>query len=446
MAALPLVVAAAFSDDRPARERAGSARRARAVIDSRWQDDLSIGRADQTGAVVHGRPAGVSVDWVNFAPPVNPEDLTITPDAGLFRWLDVASQPDSFYRDVTSPRSLSTQPSEFVVPLNWWVRFDEAGDYTVRTSTRISTSLKTSGVKVASNPVTFHVAPMAEADEVAEVRRLRALIDAGPAKSRAIAEEACEALLFLTGDAAVRDKVDLFLHPPREIASCIHSRWGLHISRNAELVASLLEQSLKDNAASLKVWNIEDVVTFRIWAEMATLMDTAQGDKSVLRRMKEERSAALRRQYVEDIASRLKDLPPDARRSAALELMKGARGPMPPAVRDMLVEQFETLSPQEQSSLVLSRWQELDAPALVLPVFRQVLARPDQSPENPDRAPALSALLKLSPVEGRSLLIAEILDQRSATMPQTVRLPKPCLLPGNRPSAPEAHRGSRRIS
>src|SRR6185295_10201674 len=97
--------------------------------------------------------------------PASPiDEIIITPDAGLFHWLDLYSERGRYWPDYGSMMSM---PASVELALNSWVRFDAPGDYSVRVKTNRVTCPE-GRRPLVSNDVTFHIAPMSDAEEAAE--------------------------------------------------------------------------------------------------------------------------------------------------------------------------------------------------------------------------------------------------------------------------------------
>src|ERR687892_382724 len=103
------------------------------------------------------------------------DTVAISPEFGVTRWLDEMSGGVRHARCVISTQKLSNVPQRVEIILNDTLRFDTGGRYTVSVTTRRVTKESVPGsppITLTTNPITFEVEPMSEADEAAEVKRL----------------------------------------------------------------------------------------------------------------------------------------------------------------------------------------------------------------------------------------------------------------------------------
>jgi len=113
------------------------------------------------------------------------EQIDITPEQGVVRWQELQQMPDGYGRDYGSRSTLSDQPVEMKFPLNYWLRFDEPGDYAVRLRTRrvsYSTDGRTDTALpwIATNTVAFTIVMMSADEESAEASRVSTRLDMKP--------------------------------------------------------------------------------------------------------------------------------------------------------------------------------------------------------------------------------------------------------------------------
>ncbi len=123
-----------------------------------------------------GRP-GYQVD-TTIDKSARPEDqIQISPEDGVFRWRELYSTPDAYGRDYGTSLRLSERPVDMTMPLNYWLRFDEPGVYTVRVRTRRASAVNEREMLppwLTTNEVTFKVVTMTEHEEEVEAPDQRA--------------------------------------------------------------------------------------------------------------------------------------------------------------------------------------------------------------------------------------------------------------------------------
>lgn len=351
------------------------------------------------------------------------DQIQIAPADGVFHWRELLSTPDDYGRDYASIIGLSSQPVGLTMPLNYWFRFDEPGEYTVRVSThrvRVAAA-DLDGMRLPSfttNEVKFRVVMMTEHEEEAEARRLGALLDTLPGNDLTAQTERCEDLAFLTGDAGTREKVRRYLHPQGRY----DANWtgdlglGLYISRSTSLVIAMLEADMRD--PTKPVANLLTLVDLRLWMEMPALIAEAHGDMNALRTRKRERVNVLRAEYVQEAIVSLPQRTKPARRETAASLVSILRirdggpppatpTPLPAAVRTILIDEFDELELTTQADLVEQHWKDIRDPKL-LPALEKMLT----SPESWVRDTPMAAILDIAPERAKPLFIVEMLKPR----------------------------------
>ena len=351
------------------------------------------------------------------------DQIEVTPENGAFRWRELLSTPDSYGRDYGNSSALSARPVDMTMPLNYWFRFDEPGDYTVRVRTRrvrvaADTLREMPSPWLMTNAVTFKIVMMTEQEEEVEARRLSALLDTLPANDLETQTERCEDLAFLTSDAGTREKVRRFLHPQgRYDGNWIGDlRMGLYISRSTSLVIALLEADMRD--PTKPVGHIMELIDLRLWMEMPVLVAEAQGDMNALRRRKRARIDALRAEYAKEVIASLAQRTGWARRETAASLVSLLRNydgaplpvapaPLPTVVRRVLIDEFAELEPMTQGYLVQQHWKDIRDPKL-LPALERMLTSPDMWV----RQQPMAAILDIAPERAKPIFIAQMLRPR----------------------------------
>jgi hypothetical protein len=335
--------------------------------------------------------SGYSVDTYTTLPVSPTDEIDISPDTGVFHWLDLYG---SWTPDVMSFEDPPPATVEVVLPLNWWVRIDRAGDYTVCVRTRRLHEPahpphrgQGAAVPVTTNAVTFHVDLMTDDEEAAEVRRLSALVDSTPPRDLTLQTERCEDLSFLSGDAAAREKVRQYLHPERHVAG----NWerdlsmGFFISKNPSIILNVFEDALNDLSRPARTDWIYQAAAIRGW-----INQLAGGPRQS--RMMPRSDDPIRQEYVDRQIASLRSREGRSRLDTALTLVMiagGRKEPIADVVRQVIVEGFESFSTGDQVWLVSERWRDIRDPAL---------------------APALRRLLTVSPAGPPAKVLAALAD------------------------------------
>lgn len=181
---------------------------------------------------------GYQVDTIpDRSEPAN-DAISVSPDSGVYHWLDEFRGGRHYARCVISLAKLSTNPTRLEILLNDSIRFDRPGKYSVQVTTHrvslISLRLESHPpIALTTNEVSFEVQPMSVADEEREVKRLSDLLDA--ARGWQAEERLTQELSFLTGDASLREKVRRFLNSEGRSGNYgQHTTFGLFIARVAK--------------------------------------------------------------------------------------------------------------------------------------------------------------------------------------------------------------------
>ena len=360
----------------------------------------------------------------NPASPI--DDVVITPDVGLFHWLDRYAETDRYAPDYSGLVDPTRESVQVLIPLNQWVRFDTEGDYTVQIKTRRIRSrtgprdLDGPALTITTNAVSFHVDLMSDAEEAAEAQRLSALLDIAT-KDLKLQEERCQDLGFLPGDHATREKVRQYFKPDGHIAG----NWtrdlsmGFFISRRPELILSRFEDAMADVSVPTQGDWITQAAVMRQWIETLARPAPLPSEVDRVRSEKARQWDAVRKEYVDRLAESLTQRTGRSRlyTAEAVLVIQGGRGlPMPAEVRQVIVDEFDSLPSEEQGALVSARWKEIRDPKLV-PALRALLAAPGYLP----RTDILKALTDIDPDSARSGYIAEIINPRSTADVETLK-------------------------
>src|SRR5947209_13332591 len=79
---------------------------------------------------------GYQVETIRDRDEPRSDSISVAPDAGVNRWLDDYLSGERYMRDVISFKKLSVSPTRVELLLNDTLRFDRAGRYSVKVTTR----------------------------------------------------------------------------------------------------------------------------------------------------------------------------------------------------------------------------------------------------------------------------------------------------------------------
>jgi hypothetical protein len=324
---------------------------------------------------------GYNLNTTTTQPASPVDDVTISPDSGVFHWLDDYSRRGRYSPDYAGMTRLSDEPSTVELTLNDWFRFDQPGHYTVSITTRrVSKPARARDpwgepISLTTNDVSFEVTPMSDAEEQAEIQ-------GGDPE-----------LLYLTGDPSTREKVRRYLKSEGDPL-------GLYIARNRALVIQLLEDALYDPKRP---------VTGGLLSTLGRLR-SLQDDEADPR--KSERG------YIERLAASLPKRTGESRTTTAITILTwvthehSSGDPLSASMRDILKQQFEALPASQQEYLLRAHWVLLREPSLV-PAIEQLLRPNGGADQFSTRAIMLERLMDLAPGEARPFVLAEIRDSTS---------------------------------
>jgi hypothetical protein len=361
---------------------------------------------------------GYKLEQTAAGVPLSLDDVILSPHSGVFDWAYEYRDGKRYYDDTSSPAKLSAVPTDLEFPLNNFVRFDKPGRYSVSVKTeRVSTGnfgeKNYSHLSLQTNQVSFEVKPMSEAEELEEVKRLSALLDAKPnlREENRIAEE----LSYLGGEASTREKVRRFLiQQPFSINIAL----GLYTARNRALVIKLLENALRDTdrAATRELWS--RLVHLRVLQEDANLRATTNsGAKESTHR--DERFAEIGQSYLRELIESLPKRTGKNRVTTATEILLSLQRVNPPRdmfdkVREIILKEFDNLDILYREYLLGAYWEQLRDP-LLLPSIERMLndkGVPQMYSYNV-RTTALKHLIELNQEKARPFVIDEIRNPNS---------------------------------
>src|SRR5580765_3486056 len=353
----------------------------------------------------------------------NADELTVTPEAYVSHWRREAF--GGGYRDYSSIAKLSTAPVRIQFELNDSIRFDRPGKYSVRFTTRRARP-SSSGhdylppIPVTTNEVSFDVQAMSDAEEEQKVKRLSADIDA--ARDWQTQSKFARELAFLTGDTAAREKVRRYLSAqsvaPGNYASEIYS--GLFIARNRALVLQLLEKTMRDPSTQVEASLLGVLISLRFLEQNPGL--PKPGITGISEPNEDPRRVEIQESYVRELAAGLGKRTGQSQAITAMTVLTHlpkdpkAAAPLLAESRQIVLEQFETLSVYGHEYLLEQYWNVLRDPSLI-PVFKKLLGTTDRMSRGINKT-VLKRLIDLSPDEARPYVIAEISDPQSFVDPE----------------------------
>jgi hypothetical protein len=375
--------------------------------------------------------SGYAVDTTTTNPASPIDEVVVSPETGVFPWLDIYSAPNRYSPDYSSLSKLSTTPTDVVIALNQWVRFDLPGEYTVRITTRrlrpdTPPFYSGRGTPLVTNVISFRIERMSEAEEQAEIQRVGALLDATPKSNHEALTEYCEDLAFLAGDAGAREKVRRYFLLEGQISGNCRGAlsMGFYISRSSQPILAVLEGRLRDLTVPASTDVINLASEMRFWEQAPGVYAEARGDMQLLWRLKKERSAGIREAYIAEVVESLGVRVGASRRTTAETIASiGTPLSQSSAAVKILKAEFDQLSVDEQRWLVQARWKELRDPALV-PALKRLASTVSAS----SRTPFLGALLDVAPDDVRPFFVAAMLDSPYVSDFDVLRrLPQPTL-------------------
>lgn len=323
------------------------------------------------------------------------------------------------YRDYSSIQKLSTTPIRIPFVLNDAIRFDQPGRYTIRFTTQRVRPVSPKPnewlppIPLTTNEISFEILPMTGTEEQQEVDRILKAIQSNP--DTKTQTKLGQAMAFLTGDVAAREKVRIFLNPSPQPNFSSLMYYGIYISRNRELVLQLLESAMRDPTRPVEPFLLGVATSLRFLYQHgatqkldADMILSADGDP---------RSNAIRDAYVAELAAGLSKRTSNSQTRTALTILKNlpkepeANAALQRAARGIVLQQFDTLDEYEQEYLLRQYWSQLRDPSLA-PALRKMLSTGGPGTKN-NHETALQRLKEIAPEEVRPFVIQEIKDPKS---------------------------------
>ncbi len=381
---------------------------------------------------------GYDVDTVTDKT-VSPSDtLFISPDAGVFHWLDEYLGGGRGFRDYFTVQKLSLAPTRVEIMVNSVVRFERPGRYSVSVRTRRVTQRKDLNdrtprtVTLTSNEVSFDVQPMSDAEEAKEVERLSAGLDL--LRDVQSEEKLTLELSFLTGDISSREKVRRFLNAEGRSGNYFQNiSLGLYSARNRALVFQLLEAAMRDPSRPVTYALLGAVAELKLLRQNAGLPQKPAANGAMLDPFGDPQYNAIQDAYVTELAAGLSKRTGKSQTTTAITLLSRlSKTPQSAAlneVRRVLIQQFQDLHPYDQEYLLRVYWDQLHDASL-LPAIKQMLSSKGLASKTIHDS-ALKRLIELAPQEARPFVVSEVIDPTSmvdfeilrsladATLPET---------------------------
>ena len=363
---------------------------------------------------------GYDVDTVTDKTGSPSDTLFISPDSGVFHWLDEYLGGGRSFRDYFTVQKLSPVPTRVEVILNSVVRFERPGRYSVSLRTRRVTQRKDlndrapRAVTLTSNEVSFDVQPMSEADEAKEVQKLSAALDVS--RDVQSEEKLTEELSFLTGDISSREKVRRFLNSEGRSGNYFQNiSLGLYVARNRALVFQLLEAAMRDPSRPVTYALLGVVTKLKLLRQNADLPQKPAANSAMLDPFGDPQSNAIQDAYVTELAAGLSKRTGKSQTTTAMTTLgRLSKTPQTAAlneVRRILIQQFQDLHPFDQEYLLRVYWDQLHDLSL-LPAIKQMLSGKDKANKMVHDT-ALKRLIELAPDEARSFVVSEVVDPTS---------------------------------
>jgi hypothetical protein len=364
--------------------------------------------------------AGYQVDTVPDGSQPTSDFATVSPEAGVHRWLEERAGGRLYGRDVFAPVSLSNAPVRVEFVLNNTIRFDSPGRYVVTVTThRVWPASRPQEARrtlaLTTNEVVFDVQPMSEAEEEKEVKRISDALDA--ARGWQAEDKLTRELSYLTGDASAREKVRRFLDSEGRTGNYGANIYnGLFIARDRALVLRLLEAAMRDPKRPVTFGLLGVVTTLRVLQD-GGLPRRPTVVVGMLSPEEDPKVTQVRDVYLRELAAGLSSRAGKSQTTTATTLLMSLskRPQADPAtlaeVRRILLQQFDSLDPFDREYLVRVYWEQMRDPALV-PSLEKMLDYKGFSSKNVHDS-ALKRLIELAPDAARPYVVAEIRDPTS---------------------------------
>ncbi|HLL75631.1 MAG TPA: hypothetical protein VK421_10245 [Pyrinomonadaceae bacterium] len=362
---------------------------------------------------------GYQLNTTTTKPPSAVDAVSLAPAADVYAWAEHYTGGGGYHPDYSTISQLSPKPTAVGLTLNDWYRFDRPGKYTAKvTTSRVTGPGARLGagqpLPLTTNEVSFEIVEVSEEAEAAEVRRISALLDA--AKNWQEEAQLADELAYLTGEPSAREKVRRYLAGGRSGNYTQNIHLGLVMARDRALVVRLLEAAIRDPEVNPSHGLLHTAVGLRLMLE--GIPRPKMGHVLVLPGREHPRSAELLREYAAELMATLPKRKGKSRTAAAMAalttLPRGSDGAVdvPPAVRAVLVGEFDSFHPFDQEYLLRVYWEQLSDPSM-LPAVERMLANNRDPRSYQVRTAALRRLTELSAERARPHILAELRNPSS---------------------------------
>jgi hypothetical protein len=353
---------------------------------------------------------GVSLNTTTTNPASPIDTVLLTPSEGAYPWLEAQARGNRYSPDYAAMTELTpNKPAVINLTLNDLYRFDSAGHYSVRVTTRRT------GSELTSNEVSFDVVPFSEHEEADLAASLEQRIRG--ATNQGEAQRLANLLNYLPGDAATQAKLSLFLKPKIFYPFGIDVTQGLWIARNRAMVVAALEKAIADPAQ-------ENGAGSNMLGTLVALKESLESPYDPKKPGPRADSQKIQGEYLHQIALTIPQRSGDARIDAArtvfvaLAQMKQTDTADFQTAREVLIAEFHQVNEYNVDWLLNSFGQYLIDPRIV-PALHLILD--NTAPFwTLNRAAALSQLAKVAPEEIDGYIVREACNTQSVSM-QTVR-------------------------
>lgn len=365
---------------------------------------------------------GYHIDTTTTKPAHPIDEVLLSPDAGVSRWLDEYSGRHRYSPDYSSAQKITATPTTVELPLNDWFRFDRPGRYTLRVRTgRVSRPGQPHAfsppIPLTTNEISFKVVPMSSVEEEQEVRRLSALLEA----TRDWKEESkiSEDLSYLSGEVSTREKVRRFFASQGRSGNYFQNIYfGLFIARDRALVVRLLEGALRDPNTPATHELLQTLIMLRALQEGVEPTNAGRFVEVEAGNPEQRRYSEIREGYVTELLASLPKRAGKSQTTTAITVLgnlpkePGHSAQMLSDVRKILLQEFDSLHPFDQERLLTAYWDQLRDPS-IQPALERMLTKERQPQAFPIRASALNRLIEMDPERARLFVVAELRDPAS---------------------------------
>jgi len=350
------------------------------------------------------------------------DDLTLSPTDGTMRLGAIT------YRDVVRTKDLSATPVVIPITLNYWVRFDRTGDYTINVATkRVTFRDMNAGfrsrppVPAVSDKLTLHIEVL---DELSEQRLVGSALSHLDAASTDATEQmrAAEELAFLPGDAAALAKYRVYSELGQQRMMISNARYaierGFAMSRRPALILEQFERELTDLSRPISSQAVDEAAKLRMLVEHPET--AAQPLSPFPSSNSADPRAGIKRRYVDEAIASLPARTGRNRIDSAVELLRVTGFPPPPVVLDIVLDGFDQLPITTRYDLTISVLHDVRDPRLTAALSHAV------SEATPEYKNALiDALAARDPAAAIAPLIAELRNPGSMLLSTTIEnMPK----------------------